>query len=149
MSESDTIKTVKLTLLCLKLSLYSLTCWEKGLRAYWMLHSPTMPRCRMTFSAVVRKRLYSMFVSVWLGATTIDSPVWIPSGSTFSMLHTCHKSHSHVHLIPCLVPHYCDYNKPNYSTQRWLPGSYTCIFAALKSCILTMAHQTDWAHALR
>ena len=65
------------------------TCCECGLRAYWMLHSPTIPRCRMTLMAVCRSLLYSALLRVWLGATTIDSPVWIPRGSTFSMLHTC------------------------------------------------------------
>jgi carbamoylphosphate synthase large subunit len=31
---------------------------------------------------------YSTSDNVWLGATTIESPVWIPTGSIFSMLHT-------------------------------------------------------------
>ena len=31
---------------------------------------------------------YSALVSVWLGATTMLSPVWMPMGSTFSMLQT-------------------------------------------------------------
>ena len=38
--------------------------------------------------AAVRSMLYSRLESVWLGATTMDSPVWMPTGSTFSMLHT-------------------------------------------------------------
>ena len=63
--------------------------FESGFKAYCMLHSPTTPRWRMTLMAAVRSKLYSMLVSVWLGATTIDSPVCMPSGSTFSMLHTC------------------------------------------------------------
>ena len=70
-------------------TIHELTSCELGLRAYWMLHSPTTPRCRMTLRAVARRRLYSVLVRVWLGATTMDSPVWIPRGSTFSMLHTC------------------------------------------------------------
>ena len=32
--------------------------------------------------------MYSAFESVCDGATTIESPVWMPSGSKFSMLHT-------------------------------------------------------------
>src|SRR3989338_4611942 len=36
----------------------------------------------------VRSRWYSWLSSVWLGATTMDSPVWIPRGSTFSILQT-------------------------------------------------------------
>src|SRR3989344_1048099 len=60
----------------------------RGLRAYWILHSPTMPRWRMTRMAMARRLWYSSFVSVWEGATTMLSPVWMPSGSTFSMLHT-------------------------------------------------------------
>ena len=39
--------------------------------------------------AVCLSSWYSLSFSVWLGATTMDSPVWIPSGSRFSMLHTC------------------------------------------------------------
>ena len=30
---------------------------EVGFSAYWMLHSPTTPRCRMTLMAVVRSML--------------------------------------------------------------------------------------------
>ena len=59
-----------------------------GSRAYWMLHSPTIPMCRMTFRAVLRNLKYSRFDKVWEGATTIESPVWTPSGSKFSMLQT-------------------------------------------------------------
>ena len=65
-----------------------LTSLDLGLRAYWMLHSPTTFRCLITLSAVVLSMLYSSLLSVCEGATTIDSPVWIPRGSTFSMLHT-------------------------------------------------------------
>ena len=37
---------------------------------------------------VFRRKWYSSLVRVCDGATTILSPVWIPSGSTFSMLQT-------------------------------------------------------------
>lgn len=47
---------------------------EVGWRAYWMLHSPTMPRCRTTLMAVSRSMWYSSLDSVWLGATTMESP---------------------------------------------------------------------------
>ena len=59
-----------------------------GFSAYWMLHSPTTPRWRTTLIAVSRSSMYSRFVSVCDGATTIESPVWMPNGSKFSMLHT-------------------------------------------------------------
>ena len=59
-----------------------------GLSAYWMLHSPTMPRWRATLIATERSLKYSALLSVCDGATTIESPVWMPSGSKFSMLHT-------------------------------------------------------------
>jgi hypothetical protein len=42
----------------------------------------------MTLIAVVLSMLYSRSFRVWLGEMTIDSPVWMPSGSTFSMLQT-------------------------------------------------------------
>ena len=40
----------------------------------------------MIFSAAVRSIWYSLSDSVWLGATTMESPVWTPIGSKFSML---------------------------------------------------------------
>lgn len=54
-----------------------------GLRAYWMLHSPTTPKCRTTFKAVLRSWKYSRLERVWLGAITIESPVCTPRGSKF------------------------------------------------------------------
>ena len=39
----------------------------------------------MIFSAESRSIWNSLLVSVWLGATTIESPVWMPTGSIFSM----------------------------------------------------------------
>ena len=53
-----------------------------------MLHSPTIPRCRAVRMAIERSNWYSVSSRVCDGATTIDSPVWIPMGSKFSMLHT-------------------------------------------------------------
>ena len=38
--------------------------------------------------AIVRSDWYSSLVKVWDGATTMESPVWIPIGSKFSMLQT-------------------------------------------------------------
>ena len=43
---------------------------------------------RIIFMAMARSLWYSELESVWLGATTIDSPVCMPSGSRFSMLQT-------------------------------------------------------------
>src|SRR3990167_6851145 len=59
-----------------------------GFRANWILHSPTMPKCLMTLIAISRSLWYSKLFKVCDGATTIDSPVWIPIGSKFSMLQT-------------------------------------------------------------
>ncbi len=42
----------------------------------------------MIASAALRSRWWTASVSVWIGATTIESPVCTPSGSTFSMPHT-------------------------------------------------------------
>ncbi len=53
-----------------------------------MLHSPTMPRWRMAWMAMARRRWYSSLVSVCDGAMTMLSPVWMPMGSKFSMLQT-------------------------------------------------------------
>ena len=65
-----------------------LTSCDSGFKAYCILHSPTTLKCLITLMAVDLRMLYSTLVRVWLGATTIDSPVCIPKGSTFSMLHT-------------------------------------------------------------
>ena len=42
----------------------------------------------MMASAAERSRWWTGSGSVWTGATTIESPVWTPSGSTFSMEQT-------------------------------------------------------------
>lgn len=47
---------------------------DDGCRAYWMLHSPTMPRWRTTLIAVSLSMWYSSLDNVWLGATTMESP---------------------------------------------------------------------------
>ena len=47
-----------------------------------------MPSSVMMSSAAVRSIWYSWSVRVWEGATTTESPVWMPTGSRFSMLHT-------------------------------------------------------------
>lgn len=49
----------------------------------WTLHSPTTPMWRTILMAAVRSMWYSASVSVCDGATTIESPVWTPSGSKF------------------------------------------------------------------
>ena len=61
---------------------------DSGSSAYCILHSPMMPKWRMTRNAVSRSIWYSLLDSVWEGATTIESPVWTPRGSKFSILHT-------------------------------------------------------------
>ncbi len=53
-----------------------------------MLHSPMTPRWRITSIAMVRSSCTSSSLRVWVGATTMDSPVWMPMGSKFSMLQT-------------------------------------------------------------
>src|SRR6266849_7270887 len=78
-ARAELLDNLELTSITLNSSLF-------GSSANWMLHSPTMPSVRMTFWAVSLRRLYSRFVSVWEGATTMLSPVWIPIGSMFSML---------------------------------------------------------------
>ena len=45
-----------------------------------------MPSARIIFRLAERRSWYSLSVSVWLGATTMLSPVWTPIGSMFSML---------------------------------------------------------------
>ena len=49
------------------------------------MQPPSIFSSRMIFSAESRSIWNSLLVSVWLGATTIESPVWMPTGSMFSM----------------------------------------------------------------
>jgi hypothetical protein len=57
-----------------------------GLTANWMFDPPvSTPTARMTAMAASRIRWYSLSVSVWIGATVIESPVWTPMGSRFSI----------------------------------------------------------------
>ena len=53
-----------------------------------MLHPPSMPSPRIIRRLAERSIWYSLSVRVWLGATTMLSPVWTPMGSRFSMLQT-------------------------------------------------------------
>ena len=46
------------------------------------------PTTRITWKAASRMRWYSLSVSVWMGATVIESPVWMPMGSKFSIEQT-------------------------------------------------------------
>ncbi len=61
---------------------------ESGDSANCTLQPPSTPSARMIASAALRSRWWTWSVSVWTGATTIESPVWMPSGSTFSIEHT-------------------------------------------------------------
>ena len=49
------------------------------------MQPPSTPSARMISSAALRRRWWTWSGSVWTGATTIESPVCTPSGSTFSM----------------------------------------------------------------
>ena len=57
-----------------------------GSSANWQLQPPSMPSAPMMSSAAVRSIWYSLSMSVSAGATTMESPVCTPTGSTFSML---------------------------------------------------------------
>ena len=60
-----------------------------GLTAHCTLEPPVwMPMARMTFSESSRMAWYSRSVSVMAGATVMESPVWTPIGSMFSMEQT-------------------------------------------------------------
>ena len=59
---------------------------DLGCRAYWMLHSPMMPRWRTTLMAVSRSMWYSWLDKVWLGATTIESPGGLEGGGEKEMV---------------------------------------------------------------
>ena len=52
------------------------------------LRAASTPTSRITAIPMSRRRCISRSVSVRAGATVIESPVWTPTGSTFSMEHT-------------------------------------------------------------
>src|SRR5512142_288109 len=57
-----------------------------GLMANWMFDPPvSTPTARMTAMLASRIRWYSLSVSVWIGATVMESPVWTPIASRFSI----------------------------------------------------------------
>ena len=57
-----------------------------GFTANWMLLPPvSTPISRMIAAAAFRMSWYSLSESVWAGATVIESPVWTPIGSKFSI----------------------------------------------------------------
>ncbi len=57
-----------------------------GSRPNWMFEPPvSTPMRRMHANAASRIRWYSTSVSVWIGATVMESPVCTPIGSKFSM----------------------------------------------------------------
>ena len=60
-----------------------------GSTANWMLQPPvSTPTSRMTAIAMSRSRWYSRSVRVRAGATVMESPVWTPTGSKFSIEQT-------------------------------------------------------------
>ena len=62
---------------------------SSGLTANWTLHPPaSTPISRITAMAASRIVWYSTSVRVWAGATVMESPVWMPIGSKFSIEHT-------------------------------------------------------------
>ncbi len=64
-----------------------MTMWPSaGFRANWTLEPPvSTPTRRMQASAASRMCWYSTSLSVWAGATVIESPVCTPMGSRFSI----------------------------------------------------------------
>ncbi|OPY10157.1 MAG: hypothetical protein A4E67_00669 [Syntrophaceae bacterium PtaB.Bin038] len=57
-----------------------------GWIANWTLEPPvSTPISRMMAMAALRMAWYSASVSVWAGATVMESPVWTPMASKFSM----------------------------------------------------------------
>ncbi len=57
-----------------------------GLTENWMFEPPvSTPISRITAKEASRMIWYSRSVSVWMGATVIESPVCTPMGSRFSI----------------------------------------------------------------
>ena len=70
--------------------LTSITAYSKlsGFRANWQLHPPTMPMASIIRREALLSIWYSLSERVSAGATTTESPVCTPTGSTFSMEQT-------------------------------------------------------------
>ena len=70
--------------------LTSITAYSKlsGFRASWQLQPPSTPMAWTMLMAAERSIWYSLSARVTAGATTMLSPVWTPTGSTFSMEQT-------------------------------------------------------------
>ena len=68
----------------------SMTAYSKlsGFNASCTLHPPTIPRWVMMSREALRSIWNSLSARVWVGATTMESPVWTPTGSRVSMEHT-------------------------------------------------------------
>src|SRR5664280_3895902 len=57
-----------------------------GFTANWMLDPPvSTPTALITAKEASRMIWNSLSVSVWIGATVMESPVWTPIGSKFSI----------------------------------------------------------------
>ena len=90
----------------------------------------------MIFKALSLNSWYSLLVKVWLGATTIESPVWTPTGSKFSILQmvmavslwSLITSYS-ISLYPLIL----------FSTNTWLTGESfkACFNNGFNSCSLS------------
>ena len=61
---------------------------ESGFRANWQLQPPTIPNLDIISREAERSIWYSLSARVRAGATTMESPVCMPTGSKFSMEHT-------------------------------------------------------------
>ena len=101
--------------------LTSMTAYLKlvGSRANWQLQPPTMPRALTMFSDALRSIWYSLLDRVSAGATTMESPVWMPTGSTFSMLQTAMA----LPLASRMVSNSISFQPAMYfSTRIWVMG---------------------------
>src|SRR6056297_612483 len=74
----------------LTLGLTSMTLYSKlyGFKASCTLHPPFMLSAVTIFIEAFLNIWYSLSLSVCEGAMTMLSPVWMPTGSMFFMLHT-------------------------------------------------------------
>src|SRR5262245_30330336 len=77
-----------------------------GLMANWIFEPPvSTPTFLIILRAALRINWYSRSVRVWAGATVIESPVWIPIGSKFSieqMITTLSRSEEHTSELQSL-----------------------------------------------
>ena len=99
----------------------SMTAYSKlsGFKASCTLQPPTIPRWVMMSRDALRSIWNSLSARVWVGATTMESPVWTPTGSRFSMEQTAMTLPTESRMVSNSISFQ---PKMAFSTRIWVMG---------------------------